>query len=51
MGTSFPRDEAVVADLRTGGLLQPPGRLPGRFEELEYLSQMFGYRPEDGAIP
>ena len=42
-GTPFVRDAAVVEDLVQEGLIQPPGPLPGRFEELEYLSRMFGY--------
>jgi hypothetical protein len=41
-GTPFARDPAIVEDLAQEGLIQPPGPLPGRFEELEHLSRMFG---------
>lgn len=45
-GTPFPRSEAVVADLTEKGLIQPEAPLPGRFDELKFLSRMYGY-PED----
>jgi nitroreductase len=45
-GQPFPRDEAVVADLTEKGMIQPQAPLPGRFEELRFLSRMYGY-PED----
>jgi len=45
-GNPFPRDEAVVADLREKGLLQPEAPLPGRMDELKFLARMYGY-PED----
>jgi nitroreductase len=41
-GTPFGRDPAIVEDLVQEGLIQPAGPLPGRFEELEHLSRMFG---------
>jgi nitroreductase len=44
-GTPFPRDGEVVEVLRREGLIQSPGPLPGRFEELEHLSRMFGIEP------
>lgn len=40
-GSPFPRDAAVVDDLREEGLVQPAAPLPGRFEELEHLARMF----------
>jgi len=36
-GNSFPRDEAVVEELKQDGMFQTPGPLPWREEELEYL--------------
>jgi nitroreductase len=43
-GTPFPRDEAVVDEMRARGLIGDPAPLPGREEELEHLARMFGYR-------
>ena len=43
-GSPFPRDPAVVEELRAGGLIGEPAPLPGREEELEHLARMFGYR-------
>jgi len=40
---AFGRAPAVVDRLKEEGLLQAPAPLPGRFEELEHLSRMFGY--------
>jgi len=36
-GNPFPRDEAVVEELRQDGMFQAPGPLPWREAELEYL--------------
>jgi nitroreductase len=36
-GSSFPRSEDVVEELRQDGMFQEPGPLPWREEELEYL--------------
>lgn len=43
VGTPFPRDDAVMADLAEAGLLQAPMPRPGRFDELRFLARMFGY--------
>jgi nitroreductase len=40
-GTAFPRDPAVVEQLRAEGLLQPAAPLPGRADELARLGLMF----------
>ena len=42
-GSAFPRDEAVVDEMRRRGLLQEVGPRPGRQEELEHLARMFGF--------
>ena len=42
-GSAFPRDEAVVGEMRRNGLLQEVGPRPGRQEELEHLARMFGF--------
>lgn len=42
-GQPFPRDEAVVEQLTKERLLQAPMPKPGRFEELKFLSRMYGY--------
>ena len=42
-GSVFPRDEAVVEEMRQRGLLQEVGPRPGREEELEHLARMFGF--------
>jgi hypothetical protein len=39
VGTPFPRDEAVVEELKRAKMLQAPAPLPGRQEELEYLQR------------
>jgi nitroreductase len=49
--TPFARDPAVVEGLLQEGLIQPPGPLPGRFEELEHLGRMFGYGSPETARP
>jgi nitroreductase len=46
---AFERAPAVVDRLTSEGLLQAPAPLPGRFEELQHLSRMFGYSAEDAA--
>ena len=45
-GNVFPRDAKVVEQLKEEGLIQPEAPLPNRFEELRFLSRMYGY-PED----
>jgi nitroreductase len=47
-GAEFPRDQAVVGGLETMGLIQAPAPLPGRREELDYLSRMFDYPAGEG---
>jgi hypothetical protein len=42
-GQPFPRDEEVVSQLTKERLLQDPMTKPGRFEELKFLSRMYGY--------
>ncbi|HEY4409074.1 MAG TPA: nitroreductase family protein [Acidimicrobiia bacterium] len=42
-GTPFPRDEGVVDDLRSEGLLQDSAPVQSRFEELRSLARMYGY--------
>jgi len=42
-GTPFPRDEGVVDDLRSEGLLQDSAPGASRFEELRSLARMYGY--------
>jgi nitroreductase len=42
-GTPLRRDPAVTVALEAEGLIQAPAPRPGRFEELEHLSRMFGY--------
>jgi hypothetical protein len=42
-GTPFPRSPTVVEELRRDGLLQPEAPLPGRADELDHLTRMFGY--------
>jgi hypothetical protein len=41
--TRFERDPAVVCQLEQAGLLGAPAPVPGRFDELRRLAQMFGY--------
>ena len=40
------RDESVVEQLTEEGLLQAPAPLPQRWEELRFLTRMYGY-PEE----
>jgi nitroreductase len=52
-GTPLARDPAVAEEMEREGLIQPAAPLPGRAEEIAYLSRMFGYdggaaRPEEG---
>jgi nitroreductase len=42
-GKPFPRDAAVVEQLKTEGLLRAPAPKPGRFDEIKHLAQMFGF--------
>jgi nitroreductase len=42
-GNAYPRDPAVVEDLRRDGLIQQEAPLPGRDEELRALARRFGY--------
>jgi nitroreductase len=42
-GQPFPRDEEVVSQLTKERLLQEPMTKPGRFDELKFLSRMYGY--------
>lgn len=43
-GEPFPRDERVVEELKAEGVPQPTGETkPNRFDELKFLSRMFGY--------
>jgi len=42
-GSPFPRDPAVVEDMRRRRLLQETAPRPGRGEELAHLARMFGY--------
>jgi len=42
VGNPFPRDEAVVEELKRAKMLQAPAPLPGRQEELEYLQRALG---------
>ncbi|MCZ7527178.1 MAG: nitroreductase family protein [Acidimicrobiia bacterium] len=41
-GNAFPRDPAVVEDLRREGMIQDPAPLPWREEELEVLTRGLG---------
>jgi len=45
-GQPMERDETVVEQLTIEGLLQAPAPLPQRWEELRFLTRMYGY-PED----
>jgi len=42
-GQEFPRDEHVVEQLTKERLLQEPMPKAGRFDELKFLSRMYGY--------
>ena len=42
-GRPFPRDEEVVSQLTKERLLQDPMPKPGRYDELKFLSRMYGY--------
>ena len=42
-GQSFPRDEHVVEQLTKERLLQEQMPKAGRFDELKFLSRMYGY--------
>lgn len=42
-GSPLRRDPGVTSELEAEGLIQAPAPRPGRFEELEHLSRMFGY--------
>ena len=42
-GRPFPRDEEVVSQLTKERLLQDPMPKPSRFDELKFLSRMYGY--------
>ena len=42
--TPFPRDEKVVAELERDGMFTPPGPLPERDEELEFMKQALGLK-------
>jgi nitroreductase len=41
-GDAFPRAPGVVEELKRDRMIQPPGPLPGRREELQALSQKLG---------
>jgi len=41
-GNAFPRDEAVVEELRAAKMLCPPAPLPYRREELKWLQSVYG---------
>jgi nitroreductase len=45
-GTPYPRDPAVVGELRREGLIQREAPVPGRDEELRALARRFGYAAE-----
>ncbi len=46
VGNSFRRDENVVELLKELKLIQPPGPLPGRLEEINKLTKRFGLGDE-----
>jgi hypothetical protein len=41
-GNAFPRDEAVVEELRAAKMLRPPAPLAYRREELKWLQSVYG---------